>query len=60
METLAPPKGFKLKLAGMPDTSVIRLSRPATVGVSAQDIPHIRPKLLVKEKEAVKTGTPLF
>jgi Na+-transporting NADH:ubiquinone oxidoreductase subunit A len=60
METLAPSKGFKLKLAGKPDTSVIRLARPATVGVSAQDIPHIRPKLLVKEKEAVKTGTPLF
>lgn len=60
MEKIAPSKGFKLKLAGMPDTSVIRLSRPATVGVSAQDIPHIRPKLLVKENEAVKTGTPLF
>lgn len=60
METLAPPKGFKLKLAGKPDTSVIRLSRPATVGVSAQDIPHIRPKLLVRENDAVKTGTPLF
>ncbi len=60
METLSPSNGFTLKLAGMPDTSVIRLSRPATVGVSAQDIPHIRPKLLVKEKEAVKTGTPLF
>ncbi|MDT8379103.1 MAG: NADH-quinone reductase [Desulfotignum sp.] len=60
METLAPSKGFKLKLAGMPDTSVIRLSRPATVGVSAQDIPHIRPKLLVKENDSVQTGTPLF
>jgi len=60
MEKIAPSKGFKLKLAGMPDTSVIRLSRPATVGVSALDIPHIRPKLLVKEKQAVKTGTPLF
>jgi hypothetical protein len=30
------------------------------VAVSAQDIPHIRPKLLVKEKDSVKTGTPLF
>ncbi len=60
METLLLSKGFKLKLAGMPDTSVIRLPRPATVGVSAQDIPHIRPKLLVKENDWVKTGTPLF
>lgn len=60
METLALSKGFKLKLAGMPDPSVIRLPRPGTVGVSAQDIPHIRPKLLVKENDRVKTGTPLF
>ena len=60
MEKIVPSKGFKLKLAGMPDTSIIRLPRPATVGVSALDIPHIRPKLLVKEKQAVKTGTPLF
>jgi Na+-transporting NADH:ubiquinone oxidoreductase subunit A len=60
METLGLYKGFKLKLAGRPDTSVIRLPRPATVGVSAQDIPHIRPKLMVKENDPVKTGTPLF
>lgn len=60
METLAPSKGFKLKLAGMPDTSVIRLSRPATVGISAQDIPHIRPKLLVRENDFVRTGAPVF
>ena len=60
METIPFSKGFKLKLAGMPDPSIIRLSRPATVGVSALDIPHIRPKLLVKENDPVKTGTPLF
>ncbi|MCF8091307.1 MAG: NADH-quinone reductase [Desulfotignum sp.] len=60
MEKIALSKGFKLKLSGMPDTSVIHLPRPATVGVCALDIPHIRPKLLVKEKDRVKTGTPLF
>ena len=60
MEKISLSKGFTLKLAGMPDTSVIRLPRPATVGVSAQDIPHIRPKLLVKENDSVKTGQPLF
>jgi len=60
MEKIHLSKGFTLKLAGLPDTSVIRLPRPATVGVSALDIPHIRPKLLVKEKDRVKTGTPLF
>jgi Na+-transporting NADH:ubiquinone oxidoreductase subunit A len=60
MEKLALSKGCKIKLAGMPDPSVITLPRPATVAVSAQDIPHIRPKLLVKEKDSIKTGTPLF
>jgi Na+-transporting NADH:ubiquinone oxidoreductase subunit A len=60
MEKLALSKGFTIKLAGMPDPSVINLAWPSTVGVSARDIPHIRPKLLVKEKDSVKTGTPLF
>ncbi len=60
MEKINLSKGFTLKLSGMPDTSVIQLPRPDTVGVSALDIPHIRPKLLVKEKDRVNTGTPLF
>lgn len=53
-------KGFKPALAGMPDYSIISLPEPETVAVSAMDIPYIRPKLLVKENDPVKTGTPLF
>lgn len=60
MEKIEVPKGFKTSLSGLPDTSMIRLSFPPTIGLSAGDIPHIRPKLLVKEGEVVKTGTPLF
>ena len=60
MEKIKISKGFTPKLAGMPDTSLIKLPPPHTIGLSAMDIPHIRPKLLVKENDRVKTGTPLF
>jgi Na+-transporting NADH:ubiquinone oxidoreductase subunit A len=60
MEKIKISKGFIPKLAGMPDTSLIEAPGPRTVGLSALDIPYIRPKLLVKENERVLTGTPLF
>jgi Na+-transporting NADH:ubiquinone oxidoreductase subunit A len=60
MEKIKISKGFTPRLAGLPDTSLITLPTPATIGLSAMDIPYIRPKLLVKENEQVKTGTPLF
>lgn len=60
MEIIDSPKELMPPLGGMPDTSLIRLHRPRTVAVSALDIPYIRPKLLVKEGDPVKIGTPLF
>jgi len=60
MEKIKISKGFTPKLAGMPDTSFIKAPTPRTVGLSAMDIPYIRPKLLVKENDPVLTGTPLF
>ncbi len=60
MEKIKIPKGFKTKLVGMPDLSVTQLPLPDTVALSAMDIPYIRPKLLVKENDRVKTGSPLF
>ena len=60
MENIKVLKGFKTILAGMPDMSVIQIPEPETIAVSALDIPYIRPKLLVKQKDPVKTGTPLF
>ncbi|MCP3873633.1 MAG: 4Fe-4S dicluster domain-containing protein [Desulfobacteraceae bacterium] len=60
MEHIYIQKGFKTPLAGMPDFSIIQLPDPGTIAVSAMDIPYIRPKLLVKENDLVKTGTPLF
>ena len=60
MQKLNISKGFKIQLSGKPDHSIIRLSQPETVAVSGLDIPHIRPKLLVKQGDRVKTGTPVF
>jgi Na+-transporting NADH:ubiquinone oxidoreductase subunit A len=60
MENIKVLKGFKLPLTGLPDMSIIGIPAPKTIAVSAMDIPYIRPKLLVKENDAVKTGTPLF
>lgn len=60
MEHIKLFKGFKTALAGMPDQSIIHLPEPETVAVSTMDIPYIRPRLLVKENDPVKTGSPLF
>ncbi len=60
MEKIKISKGFKTKLAGMPDLSVIQIPAPNTVAASAMDIPYIRPKLLVRKNDRVKTGSPLF
>ena len=60
MKNIKLLKGFKTTLTGVPDMSIIHLPEPDTVAVSAMDIPYIRPRLLVKENDPVKTGTPLF
>ncbi len=60
MKKLKMLKGFKPRLAGLPDFSVIHLPEPETVAVSAMDIPYIRPKLLVRENDIVRIGTPVF
>lgn len=60
MENIKILKGFNIPLAGEPDLSVIHMPDPDTVAVSAMGIPYLRPKLLVKENDPVKTGTPVF
>lgn len=60
MEKLDISKGFKPLIAGNTDFSIIRQPKPDTIAVSAQDIPYIRPRLLVKENDPVKIGTPIF
>lgn len=60
MEKIKTSKRFRLTYGRMPDSSLIQIPAHKTIAVSAMDIPYIRPKLLVKENDPVKTGTPLF
>lgn len=60
MKTLKLSRGFDLNVAEQPDPSCVHLALPPSLGCCAGDIPHIRPKLLVKEGRRVKTGQPLF
>ncbi len=60
MKPIKLSKGCKAVPAGRPDRSVIQIPDPETVGVSAMDIPYIRPRLLVKENDPIRTGEPLF
>ena len=60
MQKLKIDRGFKAKIAGRPDQSIIQLPPPPTLAVSGLDIPHIRPKLLIKKGHQVKTGSPIF
>lgn len=60
MEKIEIPGGFTLQLTGKPDLTMIQVPLPPRVGVSAGDIPFIRPKLLVREGDRVQTGSPVF
>ncbi|MCP4022631.1 MAG: NADH-quinone reductase [Desulfobacteraceae bacterium] len=60
MEKVNIFKGFKTRLKGEPDLSIIKLPKPSTIAVSALDIPFIRPRILVKDGDKVKIGSPLF
>ena len=60
MEDLKIARGFDLKVAEQPDLSLIHLASPSTLGCCAGDVPFIRPKLLVKEGQDVRTGEALF
>jgi Na+-transporting NADH:ubiquinone oxidoreductase subunit A len=60
MKKLAINKGFNLEIAGRPDAFIKTIPPQEFVAVSALDIPYIRPKLLVQEKERVQTGSPIF
>ena len=60
MKTLKIFRGFDLNVAEQPDLSCAHPGLPSSLGCCAGDIPHIRPKLLVKEGQRVKTGEALF
>lgn len=60
MNTLHVSKGYDLPLTGRPGTDLDVLPRPSRVALLPEHIPFIKPKLLVKEGDAISCGTPLF
>ena len=60
MTTYKIKKGFDLPLAGRSEHVLADAPEPALVGLETAEFPGIKPKVLVKEGDAVKTGQPIF
>ncbi|MFY0598376.1 MAG: Na(+)-translocating NADH-quinone reductase subunit A [Cyclobacteriaceae bacterium] len=60
-KTIKLKKGFNLNLAGKPENKITEISQPETFALKPTDFPGIdRPKLVVKEGDNVKAGSPIF
>jgi Na+-transporting NADH:ubiquinone oxidoreductase subunit A len=60
MTTHTIKKGFDLRLAGRPEHVLADAAEAARVCIETAEFPGIKPKVLVKEGDVVKTGQPLF
>jgi len=60
MKTIHLKKGFSLNIAGKPGRHLRQLERPRQVGLVPEQIPFVKPRLLVEEGSSVAVGTPLF
>ena len=60
MKLAHPEKIRRLRLAGQPSLDCKSLPPPDRVALLPEKIPHVRPRLLIREGDAVKIGTPLF
>jgi len=53
-------RGLNLPIAGKPDQAIHDGPQIRTVGVVGEDYPGLKPTMLVREGDRVKTGQPLF
>ena len=54
-------RGFDINIVGKPEGRITEVAQPETFAIKPTDFYHISgPKLLVKEGDNVKVGTPLF
>jgi len=60
MKTLTVKNGFSLNISGRVTETVTEAPIPSTVALMPGWIPHVKPRLLVKEGDAIKGGAPLF
>jgi Na+-transporting NADH:ubiquinone oxidoreductase subunit A len=58
--TISIRRGRDLQIAGHPAPKIVDAARPARAAVQPDDFRYFRPRLLVKEGDAVKTGTPVL
>lgn len=60
-KTIKLKKGFNLNLSGKPEQKITEVPHPETFALKPTDFAGIdRPKLLVKEGDNVKAGSPIF
>lgn len=60
-KTIKLKKGFDINLAGKPEKKISEVSLSETYAVKPTDFIHMsRPKLLVREGDTVKAGTPIL
>jgi Na+-transporting NADH:ubiquinone oxidoreductase subunit A len=60
MKKLHFGKTFDTELAGTSGREIVTAENPATVALLPARIPHVKPRLLVKQGDIVSIGTPLF
>lgn len=60
MTTHTIKKGYDLRLAGRSEPQLVDAQEPARIAIETAEFPGIKPKVLVKEGDVVKTGQPLF
>ena len=53
-------KGHDIQIAGMPSTDLHTADSPKSVAIKPYQFKGIKPKLLIKEGDSVKIGTPIF
>ena len=60
MKTFKINRGHNLKLSGMPSEKIINVNVPDSIYFHPSSIKNIKVKLLIKEGDNVKIGSPLF
>jgi len=53
-------KGHNLRISGTPDKNIVEINNFETVAILPTDFKGVKPKLIIKEGEEVKIGSPLF
>ena len=53
-------KGHSIKIAGLPDKNISTSRRASSLAILPTDFKGVKPKLIVKEGDKVKIGSPLF